>query len=131
MDEATARERLIAACHRLLAEWRAGHDWRWYGHGEHWFDLSDLDFEFDRGWADYGSLSATWSYLDGFVDSMNHGFAQFDNLGWEDAVGALEEMTARLAGGRPVEDARDTAFRERPRPPRNSLGFLGRLFRRG
>jgi hypothetical protein len=46
---------------------------------------------------------------------MCHGFAKFDNLAWEDAVTALEDNTARLETGRPVEDARTAAYKQQSR----------------
>ena len=110
MDEMAVRQALIDTCRRLIAEWEAGRDWRWYGRKGRFFDLDVEDIEIEPSITDYNSLAAVWAYLDTFIDSMNHGFDKMDSIPWEEAFSTLKEITSRLEQGLPVQDEMAIAY---------------------
>jgi hypothetical protein len=104
MDEAAVRQALIENCRRLIAEWEAGRDCRWYGRKGRLFDFDMSDVEIKPDFTDCRSLAAIWAYLDAFIDALNHGFDKLDGIPWEEAFSTLKEITRHLEQGLPVNN---------------------------
>jgi hypothetical protein len=126
MDEAAARQYLIADSRRLLDEWREGRDWQWYGREGGFFNLEVTDADLQKNWASYPDLAATWWYLDAFVDSMQHGFPKLDGVTWEDSVLHVENIIERLEAGLPIKDERIVRFWRASSTGCNPFAFLFR-----
>lgn len=103
MTEETARKKIVAVCKHIISEWDSGRDWRWPTAGHEVKTMLE-EIPVDHKWVDYRSLASVWWFLSHVADAISDGMSSFDNLSWEEALGAIEESRRRLDKKLPIED---------------------------
>ena len=82
-----------------------------------------------KGDSDDVSLSASWWYIDAFLDAAQHGFKDLDGISWPEAVALMEGIAERLAEGQPIDEVRVLRYVPSQRHGCNPAGALSRLFK--